>query len=43
LKTLNEDYLEYLGVDGRMILKWMVVEWTEFAQHRDQWQVLVSM
>jgi len=42
-KTLNEDYLEDLGVDGRMILKCMVVEWAKFSQNRDQLRVLVNM
>jgi hypothetical protein len=36
-------YLEYLVADGRMILKLIVVEWADFAQNRDKWQVFVSL
>jgi hypothetical protein len=38
---------ENQGVDGRIILKWIftkwVAAWTDLAQDRDSWRVLVSM
>jgi hypothetical protein len=33
------DYLEYLGSDGRMILKWVLrigMDWIDLAQKRDR-------
>jgi hypothetical protein len=40
--------LEDLGVDERIILKWMLkklvgsVDWSHVTQHRDQWHGLVN-
>jgi hypothetical protein len=45
LKRLNaRDYLEALGVDGRIILKWNLriqwegVDWIHLAQNRGLWR-----
>jgi hypothetical protein len=41
-------YAEYLGLDGRIILEWIVgkqgggVDWIHRAQDRDQWRPLVN-
>jgi hypothetical protein len=46
------DRLEYLGIDGRMILKWIFKKWNEgmggmhwigLAQDRNRWQALLNM
>jgi hypothetical protein len=40
--------LEYPGVDGRIILKWIfekwdgAVEWIDLAQDRDRWRAVVD-
>jgi hypothetical protein len=41
--------LEDLGVDGRIILKWILkevgwegVDWIDMAQDRDRWRAVVS-
>jgi hypothetical protein len=40
--------LEDLGVDGRIILKWIFerleggMDWIDLAQDRDRWQALVN-
>jgi hypothetical protein len=40
--------LEDLGVDGRIILRWIVrkknggVEWVNLAQDRDRWRAVVN-
>jgi hypothetical protein len=53
LKNLKEgDHIEDLGIDGRVILKWILaklgggkkgVDWMHLTQDRDQRQVLVNM
>jgi hypothetical protein len=44
--------LEYLGIDGRMILKWILKKWNEgmggmhwtgLAQDRNRWRALLNM
>jgi hypothetical protein len=41
------DHLKDLGVDGRIILKWIFkrldggVDWIDLAQDRDRWRALV--
>jgi hypothetical protein len=45
----GRNYLEYLGVGGRMILHWVFeklderVDWMHLAQYSDQWATLVNM
>jgi hypothetical protein len=39
--------LEYLGVDGRIIFKWIFkkyggVDWIELAEDRDRWRAVVK-
>jgi hypothetical protein len=42
------DHLGNPGVDGRIILKWILkkwdgtMDWIELAQDRDRWQALVN-
>ena len=39
------DYLEYLGSDGKMILKWVLrsgMDWIDLAQKRDRWRAVVN-
>jgi hypothetical protein len=45
----GRDYSEDLGVDGRIVLKWIsgilgfgCVDWIHMAQHRDRCRVLVN-
>jgi hypothetical protein len=41
----GRDHMEDLGVDGRIILEWILgvgVDWIHLAQDRDQWQTLVN-
>ena len=40
--------MEYAGVDGRIILKWILekwdlggVDWTDLAEGRDRWRTVV--
>ena len=49
-RNLKErDHLEDIGVDVRIILKWIFknqaggVEWIDLAQDRDKWRALVKM
>jgi hypothetical protein len=47
---LREDgHLGYLGVDGRIILQWILkkwyvgnMDWIELAQYRDRWRAVVN-
>jgi hypothetical protein len=34
--------LEDLGIDGRVILKWELVDWIHLVQDRDQWQTCAN-
>jgi hypothetical protein len=42
------DYFEYLGVDGRIILKWILdkwdgdMNWLDLAQDRNRWRAVVN-
>jgi len=39
------DYLEYLGSDGKVILKWVLrsgMDWIDLAQKRDRWRAVVN-
>ena len=45
----ERDHLEYPGVDGMIILKWIFskldvesMDWIELAQDRDRWRALVN-
>jgi hypothetical protein len=45
---MGRDHLEDLGVDGRIVLEWIlgrmlweVVDWMHPTQDRDQWQAVV--
>jgi hypothetical protein len=40
------DYLEYLGSDGRMTLKWILrtgLDWIDLAQKREKWWAVVNV
>jgi len=43
------DNVEDLGVNGRIILRWILrkwdggMDWIDLAQDRDRWQALVNM
>jgi hypothetical protein len=44
-KTEGRDHLEELGVDERILLRWIFSRWDRghgLAQDRDRWQVLVN-
>ena len=45
----ERDHLENLGVDGRIILRWILkkcdggcMDWIGLAQNRDRWRALVN-
>jgi hypothetical protein len=41
----ERDHLEDLGIDGRIILKWMWdggMDWVDLAKYRDRWRALVN-
>jgi hypothetical protein len=38
----ERDHLKDLGVDGRIILKWILEKWIDLAEDRDRWQALVN-
>jgi hypothetical protein len=42
----RRDHLEYIGIDGRTILSWilrkLVMDWIHLAQDRDQWWAVVN-
>jgi hypothetical protein len=42
----KRDHLQDLGVDGKIILKWIFKmwdgAWTELAQDRDRWRALMN-
>jgi hypothetical protein len=44
----KQNQLEYSGVDGRIILRWIYRkwdggrDWIDLAQNRDRWRVLVN-
>jgi hypothetical protein len=46
---MRSDYLEDKGVDGRILLEWIIkkacedVDWTHLNQDRIQWRVLVNI
>jgi len=45
----ERNHLEVLGIDWRMILKWIFMkwdrgmEWTDLAQKKERWLVLVNV
>jgi hypothetical protein len=48
-KLKRRDHLEDIGVDGRIILEWVlekygvkIVDWMHLAQDKDQWRALVN-
>jgi hypothetical protein len=47
-KQKGRDHTEDLGVDGKLILEWILnkwsgkVDWTHLAQYRDQWREFVN-
>jgi len=48
---MERDHFEELGVNGRIILKWIIkkrdggggMDWIELAQDRDRWRALVNV
>ena len=44
----ERDHLEDLGIDGRLILKWMIknwnggMDWSDLVQDRDRWVAFVN-
>jgi hypothetical protein len=48
-KPEERDHLEYLGTDGRIVLKcikkigWEDVDWINLAQERDQWKAFLNI
>ena len=48
-KPKGKDHLEDPGVDGRIILRWILMkwdvrgmDWIELVQDRDRWRALVN-
>ena len=48
LKVRKRENLEYVGVDKRVLLKWIfkkwvgVIIWVDLVQDRDRWRALVN-
>jgi hypothetical protein len=45
----ERDHLEYPGIDGKIILRWIFrkldvggMDWIQLAQDRDRWRALVN-
>jgi len=38
----GRDHSEDLSVDGKIILRWKIVDWLYLSQDRDQWRAVVN-